>query len=111
MIPTGKAIAHQNAPEALSLAFGRHPDVAEVEQRLRGLVLADPSPEIGVAPGVGAQDLRLAARRCRPDRFVLLAGIGRDPHGDPGAVGRHSDPAAPRVLTVVAGEVAPDPFL
>ena len=100
-----------SAAEALALAFRRHADVAEIEQWLRGLVFPDPSPERGVPFGVIPEDLRLIARRSRPDGFVLLACVGRDPHGDPGSLIGHPDPATPGVLAVVVREVASDPLL
>ena len=55
MIPTGNAVTHQGTPEALALAFGHHPDVAEVEQRF---VRLGPGrgDQIAVIDGIGPGD-------------------------------------------------------
>jgi hypothetical protein len=85
--------------------------MAEIEQRIRRLVLPDPAPKRSMALSMVAEYLRRSARGSGPDRLVLLAGTGRDPDGDAGALGGDPDPAAPGVLAFVVAEVAPDPVL
>ena len=59
----------------------------------------------------GRRGSRPRRRRGRSDRFVLLAGVGRDPHRDPRSVRGQPDPPSTRVLAVVVREVLPDPLL